>query len=160
MLDTGVHSQMSSNIRKCCALWASSFANSRASCRACVSGKCSAAFLVATASCFRRAHRWLLLHRRLWLDPPRWASLHRVSTSLCPTMITSLLCKMNFSGGWPSWRLATNPPIAFWRAPKYSRQCSDRDKTWCFSVPLLDSDEWCFLSAWAVQDWNKEVDSW
>lgn len=113
-----VCSQWSSDVRKCCALWASSFANSWASCRACLSGKCSAAFLVATASCFRRAHRWLLLHRRLWLDSPRWASLHRVSTNLWPTMITSLLCEMNFSGGWPSWRLPTNPLMAFWRAPK------------------------------------------
>lgn len=152
--------QMSSDIRKCCALWASSFANSLASCRACFSGKCKAAFLVATASCFSRAHKWLLLRKRLWLDSPRWASLYMVSTSLWPTMITSLLCEINFSGGWPSSRLSTNPPMAFWRAPKYRRQCSDREDDWLTSVPVPDSEEWCVLWAYVMEGWNKEDDMW
>ena len=149
-----VHFHMSSEFRKCCACWASSFAKFWASSRAVVSGKCKAAFLVATASCFRSAHRWLHWHSRLWLVSPLWASLHRVFTSLWPTMITNLLWDMKFSGGWPSTRLFTNALMAFCRAPKYKRQCSGSTALLGPSTSTWASWEGCGWSSCEVEGEN------
>ncbi len=110
--------QTSSDILKCCALWASSLAMSCTSWRASLSGKFKAAFLVTMASCLRWAHSWLLIDNISLLASWFLASLHRVFTSLWPTMMTSLLWEMNFSGGWPSFRLLKNTLMAFWIAPK------------------------------------------
>lgn len=117
--------QTSSDILKCCARCASSLAVSWASCSAVLSGKFKAAFLVIRASCLRWAHSWLLIDNISRLTSLPLASLHREFTSLWPTMITSLLWDMNFSGGSPSFRLLINTLIAFWMAPKYSLQWSE-----------------------------------
>lgn len=141
--------QTSNDILNCCALWANSLAMSCTSWRASLLGKFKAAFLVIMASCLRWAHSWLLTDNISWLASWFLASLHKVFTSLWPTIMTSLLWEMNFSGGWPSFRLLINTLMAFWIAPKYSRQWSEMEgflEVWTGVQGLTDCDlETCFF---------------